>query len=69
MSQQSEPVSIEPLKVEFKVDLSTPEGIKHAQYLEAWLARQRYDCPDQEVCGQFNTYMEELRNTLFGERS
>lgn len=69
MSEQSQPPSIEPLKVEFKIDLSTIEGIKHAQYMEAWLAVQRYDCPDQEVGGQFHGFMEELRDALYAERA
>lgn len=55
--------------VTFEVDLSSEEGRKEAEHLESWLAKERYDCPDQKVAGEFNGIMMDLRDSLYtGDR-
>lgn len=51
--------------VTFNVDLSSAEGREDAERLESWLAKERYDCPDGHVAGEFNGIMSELRVALW----
>lgn len=52
------------LTVTFTVDLTTVEGREDARRLCSWLAKERYDCPDEKVAGYFNGILSDIEIAL-----